>query len=1065
MRKLLQKTGIVISLILLQQVLPAQKRLYIANDDHTDFILTRDSAQYVYGFVQMLDRWMYINDSTKAAKPDSSNLHSKWNCDGSYWISFYEKINDETTPEFAKLLNQIKAGQITVPYSPLVTAYGGVPVEGVLRGMYYAGKLERRFGIDLSMATAMENQTMPLGLSSLWKGSGAKYAWHGVCNCDSEMDPASFGNREKEIYWYKGLDTNKILMKWYKMKTPSPFGNRELGGYAEIFSDSTGSLPSHTNMSIDDLAAKASITETGPYPYKIAAAFGVGHDAFITTKDELVDAARAKTIPGVQTVIVSNEVDFFEDFENTYQPLNKIDTLTKTFGNEWDLNTASLSEVGARVKRAIEKLRAAEAMAAIEINFDGTFMAPVLEMRKEAWESIGLYWEHSMGFDNGTIVEREAFQRRLERDITAYADALFNLAKKSLSLRITKGTGSNERFYVFNPLGWMRSDYADFKFNIPAYSFKVVKVSNPALDVPYQFIQKNGDSYLRIFADSIPSVGYRTFEIVPNEAGTTFPNVGTIVSANTIQSDSFRITYTNSGVLTSVIDRRNGDRELVKAGKYINDLGAGNNPSGTSFVESNGPVSITIATTSNLPKSHTTRITLYKNIGRIEIDNKITDNLDNNALTWKYAFDITTPEVWHEEVGAIIKAKYTDNATSPGHYSRQNSRHDWSTLNHFASVNETAGNYGVSLSNQDCSFMKIGNSTVSTLDETSTSSELSVLAGGRISNIGFINQGGDNEFNQRFAITTHTTYSAAAEMKKALEHQNAMVCDTVISQVNFLLPEQFSFVSTNNPGTVIWSVKPAEDGPAEGVITRLWNLADIDAPQTLTYGLEFNSAYRSTHIETDIETLAVSPGSMTLPVNLGHNEMKTFRVKTQAVSLPIQNLIFSGYRAINSTTNELSWNNDNETTLLNYILERSTDGNSFSNLYSLEKSNGKYVYQDAKINTAYNYYYRIKIININGRHSYSNIVFIRADKEAANLLVFPNPATNILTASLVLSSRQRCNVSIINAAGQTVKTTVPPLFERGYNTYSVSISELPAGEYNLVISANGKKYVQPFIKR
>jgi alpha-mannosidase len=1055
MRKILTRTGIVLLFVFthLHSLAQPAKRLYIANDDHTDFMWSLDSAQYVSAFVQMLDAWMDINDATAAANPGQPNFHSKWNCDGSYWISFFEKVRGSSDPSFTRLINQIKDGKITVPYSPLVSTYGGQPVEAVLRGMYYAGQLERRFNLDLSMATAMENQTMPLGISSLWKGSGAKYAWHGVCNCDTKMDPNSFGNRQNEMYWFKGKDTNQVLLKWYKMIQPI-FGSIRLGGYGEIWEPAT-------STSVDDLAAKVNTTD---YPYNIAAAFGVGHDNPSTLTDGLVNVAMAKSIPGVQDVIVSNEVDFFQEFENTYQPLNQIDTTSKTFGNEWDLNCASIAAISGKVKRAIEKLRGAEAMAAIEINFDINFMAPVLEMRKEAWESIGLFWEHSIGFTNSSNVppaERIAFQHRLERDISGYADALYNLAKKSLARRITKGESSNTRFFVFNPLGWVRTDYADYRFNNPApITFKVVEVLSNT-EVPYQFIQKNGDSYLRILAENIPSVGYKTFEIVIGTPAVFQPAATN--TGNTIENDYFEITYTNQGVLTNIVDKQNGNKQIVTvaAGRYVNDMGSGAANNGDVPEVEVGPVFLTVTTKSFDAPNHTTKITVYKNIPRIDIDNSITDNFADSIRTWSYSFTNTpTTEIWHEETGAVIKAKLTTNG---GDYSNANARYDWSSLNHFASVNETANGYGVTVSNNDCYFMKIGNSTVTALDETS--SQLNILAGGRIGGLGYESQGGDAEFNQRFSITTHAAYSAPAEMKKALEHQNGLVTDTVTSLVNFLLPEQFSFVSANDPGTLIWCVKPAEEETTGGIITRAWNLANTGAAPTLTYGLQFNNAYRTTHVETNADTFIVAPNSTTLQLPLGHNEMKTIRVMTFIISLPANQFTFTGHRDFSSTKNLLKWSADDERSTRWYTLERSTDGNNFFPVQTIAKNNGSYIYYDDKINTAENYYYRIKMINANGRHEYSHTVFIRADADARNLLVYPNPATDIINTSLILRKQQRCNVAVVNAAGAIVKTTAPPLFERGYNTYTLSVKELPAGPYNIVITTGDKKYVQPFIKK
>ena len=46
------------------------------------------------------------------------------------------------------------------------------------------------------LVAAMENQTLPGGLASLWAGAGARYSWRGVCGCASRTD---WGPRPREI--------------------------------------------------------------------------------------------------------------------------------------------------------------------------------------------------------------------------------------------------------------------------------------------------------------------------------------------------------------------------------------------------------------------------------------------------------------------------------------------------------------------------------------------------------------------------------------------------------------------------------------------------------------------------------------------------------------------------------------------------------------------------------------------------------------------------------------------------------------------------------------------------
>jgi alpha-mannosidase len=1064
MRQIFTKVLGVVLLLITQVNTNAQKKLYISNDDHTDYMWTANEIVYDSAIVQMIDWWIDYNEATALAN-SNPYYQSKWNCDGSFWVTLYEKYR--SAEQFDRLIAQIKTGQITVPYSPLIVTNGAVPAEAVLRGMYYAGSLERRRSLDLDMAIGMENQTLPLGLSSLWKGAGAKYCWHGVCACFTDVPGLT--SRQNQMYWYTGLDTNKVLLKWYNLQPPplatgdTYFDNRVLGGYAEARFPTSGGVLNYD--AIDSLADKCL---SAKYPYNIAAAFGVGWDDLDTKNDKLVAAAQAKTIPGVQQVIVSNEVDFFKDFEANYGA--GLANVTQTFGNDWDLACASIAEISGKMKRSLEKLRSAEAMAAIVINYYPTVFQQLDSARKEAWTALGLYWEHSLGFgyiSNVPEMERIAFQIRLETSLSYYVDQLHNIAFTNLSNLITKDNNSTgPRFFSFNPLGWQRTDYADYLYNtdlipLPIRVFDVTANT----EVPSQFVTKNGSRYLRILAENIPSIGYKVFEIRPGTVSPAFPETGTIISSNEVDCDSFRIKYNNTGVITSIIDHRHGDREMVQNGKFLNDLGAGNSTTGITTVESNGPVSITIRTVTTVPLADTTRITLFKKMGRIEVDNKIIQNFDVTK-TWSYAFNIGTPEIWHEETGAVIKAKLTTNNSNPGHYAPQNAKYDWLTLNHFASVNETDNSYGISLSNEDCYFMKIGASAIGFLDETSA--EINVLAGGRNDMLGIPNQGGSTTFNQRFAITTHTAYNAADEMKKALEHQNSLVCGEVYNPVNFLLPNQYSYLSSNDPGSVIWAVKPAEEGYDRGTVIRVWNFNNTDAASTLTSNLKISNAYRTTHVETDMSDITgtIINNSHDLPVPLGHNEMKTFRIKLIVIALPVKSLSFSGDKI--QSSNILKWDNKGEDLLQKYELERSTNGQQFSKINTIIAKAGvtnNYTYTDNDINLATPYYYRLKMINTNGSFSYSSTILIRAAKEASNIIIFPNPVVDVLKANFVLDQQTRCNVVVINSAGAIVKTAAPPLFERGNNYYMLPVKELPAGEYIFSVTAGDKKFVKVFIKK
>lgn len=132
-------------------------RIYLANDDHTDYMWTADADTYANVFVEMLDFHLKLADET-AQNP--LPYRNRFNADGSLWLSTYEQRKSRA--DFTRLLARIRDGTISVPLNTLVSCYGAQPVEAVLRGLYYAGRIERAHGLRFPLATAMENQTLSL---------------------------------------------------------------------------------------------------------------------------------------------------------------------------------------------------------------------------------------------------------------------------------------------------------------------------------------------------------------------------------------------------------------------------------------------------------------------------------------------------------------------------------------------------------------------------------------------------------------------------------------------------------------------------------------------------------------------------------------------------------------------------------------------------------------------------------------------------------------------------------------------------------------------------------------
>lgn len=831
-------------MLTIAQGVSAQKRIYLAPDDHTDYMWKGNESEYENAFLKMTD---YYLDQMDATTGHPSPYQARWNADGSFWMWTYQ--NNRSPAQFQRLISRIKDGHFSMPLNALVLANGGTPTEAVLRGMYYPGIVQRQYDVDFPIAISMENQTLPYGLSSLWAGSGAKYSWKGVCGCATHVP--HLANRERENYYIGGRDGSRILMKWNSL-----FQNTDtsIGGYAE------GRNP---NSSINFVDADATFKSRNPF--QVVGIFGYGEDDLISTNNLFVSAAKQLTNSRRQ-VIVSNQVDFFKDFEKNYG--SGLEVHAASYGNEWELYSASMAETSAQVKRAVEKLRRADAMATLVSLKNPSFMDSRIAARDKAMLNLGLYYEHNWTADGRVSrAARADWQGKIQREITSYVDELHFDAKRQLGAMIPRN-GSNPRFYVFNSLSWNRTDYVDY----PVHSANPVHVVDVATgqEAPSQYVRIGDDTKLRILASNIPSVGYKVFEIVDG-AGASFPNAVTI-HGNVIENSQYRITVSDAGAITSLIDKTQANHEFVRkiGGRTVNDLGGGR---GHLTVENVGPVSATLLATSNHPRAMTSRITLIRDSNRIEIKNNILQNF-GEVLTWGYSFNIDSPDVWHEEVGAVIRAKLLSNG---GHYAAKNARYDWLTINHFADVSN--GGIGVTLSNADAYYMQLGNSTHNMLDTNTP--QLNILAGGQVdgSKLGIPNQGGASHFLQRFALQTHGVFNQTTAMKFSLEHQNPLHAGAVTGNNPSYDEKMYSFLSISDPDVLLWALKPAEDGINKGVVTRVWNQANMARNYTLSLAPGIVSGKKTTHIETDIEAASIVDGNLSTSLNA--NQIQTHRLQLQ----------------------------------------------------------------------------------------------------------------------------------------------------------------------------------------
>ena len=160
----------------------------------------------------------------------------------------------------------------------------------------------------------------------------------------------------------------------------------------------------------------------------------------------------------------------------------------------------------------------------------------------------------------------------------------------------------------------------------------------------------------------------------------------------------------------------------------------------------------------------------------------------------------------------------------------------------------------------------------------------------------------------------------------------------------------------------------------------------------------------------------------------------------------------------------LQWEIATEKNLSTFVIERSADGNRFLPISSVVASGAgtftrNYSIVDKRPLEGINFY-RLKMVDVDGKFTYSNIVAVKinADKK---LQIFPNPAKEILFVE-ANGNNENATFEIIDAVGRKLKKI--QILLNGKTSFSIDVSNLPKGIYNLILFKGQNTEIQKFIK-
>ncbi len=292
-----------------------------------------------------------------------------------------------------------------------------------------------------------------------------------------------------------------------------------------------------------------------------------------------------------------------------------------------------------------------------------------------------------------------------------------------------------------------------------------------------------------------------------------------------------------------------------------------------------------------------------------------------------------------------------------------------------------------------------------------------------------------------------------------------------VSTTDFTEGSKSACVQTNVVGPNPWAIQLSRGNLSLLANTSytLFFKAKADVARTIPSAFIRSSnfsivASKSLNLTTDWQpfTLTFTPSAnenvmfnLDLAAQLGTNCFDNFIFGRSSI-MPVELLDFRG--TPEREGNHITWRTANEINLLNFSVEKSTDGQLFSSLATLAATNNPlpYTFTDS---TAANgvTYYRLRINERDGTTRYSKIIAVdrtntvlAENTEGANIRLFPNPAT----ATLSVENVKGRTIVLIDVLGKTV--LAQPIDQKA----TLNIQSLPNGVYWLKSGGQVARFVK-----
>lgn len=248
------------------------------------------------------------------------------------------------------------------------------------------------------------------------------------------------------------------------------------------------------------------------------------------------------------------------------------------------------------------------------------------------------------------------------------------------------------------------------------------------------------------------------------------------------------------------------------------------------------------------------------------------------------------------------------------------------------------------------------------------------------------------------------------------------------------------YVSTGSPNQfwVNGAQSPAFSSTAAHTIT-----ANSNAAVTGSMSISTTFMNRGMYGGAAISEIILVPASLSA-TDRHALELNQSTYYSTPTTLPLNLVSFTGTQ--NNNVNHLQWQTTGEVNTRQFIIERKINDDNFTAIGQVPangKGSGNYSYAD-NVFAAGKVYYRLKMVDIDGKFTYSGIITLSSDDQQAAARIYPNPVGN--TINLQIRDKQLLNTKarLVDVNGNLIYSFMI------YNWQQpIDISHQPRGSYLL----------------